>query len=293
MGRLLQYKKPLIALAAVLIVVWCVFAFLQSTKPDLPAVKVPENAPVGTTTVLTMSALMRAQLDGFGGWMPNDLPGSPGYFLDNVPNFQLGVLQVIRHGTRVLRDNLSRQRTSDAVHREADAAYSAYANDPRRWAFPSAEGAFERGNASLDRFAQELGTTAHFYPRADNLVQLIDPLMSELGAVNTVLLEARDGNKVAWNKIDDNFYYAQGAAFAMLAIMQAVRIDFADVLEDKKALEIVDLILKSLRQSQFEPIIITNGERDGILANHSANLKAYLDDARQKMNSLASILRQG
>jgi len=293
MGRVLQSKRLIGALMAVLFVLWCVVAFLQSGKPELPAVKTPADAPVGTATVKTISALMQAQLDAFGGWLPNDLPGSPGYFLDNVPSFQLGVLQVLRHGSRVLRDNLSRQRTSDAVHREVDSAYSAFANDPRRWAFPSAEGAFERGTGALDRFAAELGTTAHFYPRADNLVQLLDPLMSELGAVNTLLLEAREGNKVAWSKIDDNFYYAQGVAYAMLGVMLAVRRDFSAVLEDKNALEITDLILKSLQQSQFEPILVTNGERDGILANHSSNLKAYLDDARQKMGSLTTILRQG
>lgn len=293
MGKILKSKKVIGAFIGVLIVLWCAAAFLQSGKPDLPAVKIPAEAPVGTATVVTMAALMRAQLNGFGGWLPNDLPGSPGYFLDNLPSFQLGVLQVIRHGTRVLRDNLSRQRTSDAVHREADSAYSAFANDPRRWAFPSAEGAFQRGIASLDRFGQELGTTAHFYPRADNLIQLLDPLISELGAVNTLLLEAREGDKVAWSKIDDNFYYAQGAAFAMLGLIRAVRRDFAEVLKDKNALEITELILKSLQQSQFEPLIITNGDKDGILANHSNNLKAYLDDARQKMGSLTSILRQG
>jgi hypothetical protein len=293
MGRILKNKSLVGALAGVLFVVWCVVAYLQSGKPDLPKLKVPPDAHVGTATVQSMVVIMRSQLDGFGGWLPNDLPGSPGYFLDNLPNFQLGVLQVIRHGTRVLRDNLSRQRTSDAVPREADAAYSAFANDPRRWAFPSAEGAFERGILSLERFRDELGGTSNFYPRADNLIQLLDPLMSELGAVNTQLLEAREGNKVPWSKIDDNFYYAQGAGYAMLGLMLAVKKDFAGVLGDKNAVEITDLIIKSLQQSQFEPLLVTNGDRDGILANHSSNLKAYLDDARQKMYSLTTILRQG
>ena len=111
--------------------------------------------------------------------------------------------------------------------------------------------------------------------------------------MNTLLLEAREGDKVPWNRVDDNFYYAQGAAFAMLGLMRAVKEDFSAVLQDKNGTEIVDLILNSLRSSQFEPLIVTNGDRDGILANHSSNLKAYLDDARQKMISLISILKQG
>jgi hypothetical protein len=98
---------------------------------------------------------------------------------------------------------------------------------------------------------------------------------------------------VKWLAIDDNFYYAQGVAYAMLGMMEAVSIDFRSVLQDKNAEEITGLIVESLRESQFNPWIITNGSRDGILANHSNNLKAYLDDARQKMKSLVSILSQG
>ena len=40
-------------------------------------------------------------------------------------------------------------------------------------------------------------------------------------------------------------------------------------------------------------LIVTNGGKNGILANHSNNLKVYLDDARQKMNSLITILDRG
>jgi hypothetical protein len=237
--------------------------------------------------------LMAKQLDGFGGWLPNDLPGSPGWFLDNLPNFQLGVLQVARHSTRVLRDNLSRQRTTDAVHKEADMAFTAFANDPLKWVFPSAENRFRAGNKALLAFRADLGGNAHFYPRADNLIQLLDPYMSELGAVTSLLAKSRDGEDVGWMQVDNNFYYAQGVGYALLGMMRAVKYDFRDVLKDKNALEITDQIIKALEQSQFEPWIVTNGSKDGILANHSNNLKTFLDDARQKMYSLVSILVRG
>jgi hypothetical protein len=268
-------------------------AFYQDTRPPVPALQGDANAPPGVATVSMIIDLMQAQLDGPGGWLPNDLILTPGYFLDNTPSFQLGVLQMVRHASRVLRDNLSRQRTSDAVNKDADLAYTAYANDPYKWAFPSAEGAYRRGDAALRRFLADLGGNAQFHPRADNLVQLLEATASELGAVTTRLLESRDPEKASWLQVDDNFYYAEGVAYAMLGLMEAVRKDFNGVLVDKNALEITGLILKSLRESQFDPWIVTNGSKSGILANHSNNLKVYLDDARQKINSLISILRQG
>ncbi|MCH8841394.1 MAG: DUF2333 family protein [SAR324 cluster bacterium] len=272
--------------------VWLVISFLQSLKPEVPVAVERAGSAQGYRSVEMTALLMETQMEGFGGWLPNDLPLGPSYFLDNLPNFQLGVLQIVRHMSRVLRDNLSRQRTSDRVHPETDAAYSAYANDPLKWAFPSAEGAFGRGNESLRKFLGELGSSAHFYPRADNLVQLLEAFVSELGGVTTTLLKART-DEVAWSHIDDNFYRAQGVGYALLGMMTAVRGDFHSVLDDKNALEITDLIVDSLRESQFEPLIVTNGDKGGILANHSSNLKAYLDDARQKMNSLITMLRQG
>ncbi|NIP73227.1 MAG: DUF2333 family protein, partial [Gammaproteobacteria bacterium] len=156
-------------LALVLAVVYIGSGIAISVKPDVPAAVEEGSQPDGYATVTMVHDLMQAQLDGLGGWLPNDLPLTPGWMVDNLPSFQLGVLQTSRHATRVLRDNLTRQRTSDAVHKETDLAYSAFANDPQRWAFPSAEGAFGRGNAALERFRADLGGQAAFYPRADNL----------------------------------------------------------------------------------------------------------------------------
>jgi hypothetical protein len=107
------------------------------------------------------------------------------------------------------------------------------------------------------------------------------------------LLQEQEGEGTSWWETDDNFYLAQGVGYATLGVMLAIQHDFAGVLRDKNAQEITDQIVRSLRGSQFDPIFVTNGGKAGILANHSNNVKVYLDDARQKMNSLISILRQG
>ena len=274
--------------------VWLMLGWAQNQMPDrLMLAETPAEAPIGTTTVGVLADMMEVQLDSFGGWLPNDLPLSPSYYTDNTANFQLGVLQVARHASRVLRDNLSRQRTSDTVDKAADQAYSLLANDPLKWMFPSAEGAFGGGVEQLRDFQNRLGDTAGFYPRSDNLVQLLESLASELGAVNDRLLQARKSDEVSWNLVDDQFYYSQGVAWAMLALVEAIAVDFERVLMDKNAMEITRMIVTSLEEAQFDPWIVTNGGKSGVLANHSSNLKAFLDDARQKINSLISILRQG
>ena len=291
--KLFSFKIMLWVLLPISVVSYSALMVWMSFKPPYPQVLKEPGKPQGYATVHMIAGLMSAQMDSFGGWLPNDLTLTPGAVQDNLPNFQLGVLQVVRHSARVLRDNLSRQRTSDAVHRETDQAHTAYNNDPFKWAFPSAENAFKRGNSALRRFAGELGGSANVYPRADNLIELLKIFISELGTVSTRLLEAQDSGKVSWFEIDDNFYFAQGVGFAMYGMMLAVREDFKGVLTDKNALKITDLIVNSLKSSQFEPWLITNGAKNGFLANHSNNLKVFLDDARQKLKSLESILDQG
>jgi hypothetical protein len=98
---------------------------------------------------------------------------------------------------------------------------------------------------------------------------------------------------IPWRKIDDNFYYAQGVAYALYESFKAIRIDFRDVLNDKNSVKLAEKVLEVLGRCHFEPLIIFNGDPDSIFANHSLNLSSVFNDARQKTNSLIVALKQG
>jgi hypothetical protein len=136
-----------------------------------------------------------------------------------------------------------------------------------------------------------------------------------MGGVNTRLINApRDMKKVLtmdeevegspkgskmvdinipWYSIDDNFYYAQGVAYALYESFKAIRIDFIDVLTDKNSVELADKILENLSRCYFEPLVVFNGDLGSIFANHSLNLSGVFNDARQKVSSLIVALKQG
>jgi len=248
-------------------------------------------------------------------WLPNDIFW-PTVFLDNMPNFQIGELEVVRYNTRVLRDNLSRMRTTDKLDPHAEAVFTALSNDPYKWWFPRAEGKWKLGHNNLESFYQDLlNGKSNFYPRADNLAQLLTQYASLMGGVNTRLINApgdikkttsmeekkKGGAKspglvdidIPWYRIDDNFYYAQGVAYALHESFKAIRVDFIDVLIDKNSVNLVDKILENLGRCNFEPLLIFNGDPDSIFANHSLNLSGVFNDARQKINSLIVSLKQG
>ena len=156
--------------------------------------------------------------------------------------------------------------------------------------------------------------TSHFYARADNLIELLEQLTSLLGGVNTRLSNApRDwsvrlseetagdrytqGEKikrvhVPWREIDDNFYFARGVSYAVRQVMMAVEWEFGDILKMKRSEELLRNVVEELALANFEPLLVLNGSRDSIFANHSLKLVATLEDVRQKMINLQHMLER-
>lgn len=285
-------RKTLLSLVTLVLLIYVGTMIAESHKPALPAVRAREAHPPGYVFVSMVVDLVEAQLEGTGGWTPNDLPLTPGYWLDNLPSFQLGVMSVVRVVSVSLRDDLGRAKPADQPHPELAQAAEAYAADLRRWANPSAESMLQRGNDALIRYRQELGTRSQIYPHPEALLRLVEALTGELDAVDQRLLKASDRDTVPWYKVDDNLYYAQGTAFAQQALLRAARADFS-ALQHGRAQAALDAALKALAESQFEPWVVTNGGKSSLLANHSANLRTILEEARLALLELARALRSG
>ncbi len=300
------------AVIAVIFILFSLFVMVKNSfKPDpIDLTSITENKK-GAYFVKANQALIK-QMEA--NWLPNDIFW-PTIFLDNMPNFQLGELEVIRYNIRVLRDNLTRMRTTDKIDPFAEKAFTSLSNDPYKFLFPSAESKWKEGYDSLGLYYDNLiSGKSTFYPRADNLVQLLDQYLSLMGGVNTKLVSATQGSitppsvkmdtadeaeeretelEIPWSEIDDNFYYAQGVAYALHLSFQAIRKDFYSVLQDKNSLGMIDKIIENLGRCNFEPLIVFNGDPDSIFANHSLNLSGVFNDARQKISSLTVALKQG
>ncbi len=299
-------------LVLLLLVVFCVVVMvINSRKPQYQTLEGLDKKVKGAHFIKVNEILVKEMADN---WLPNDLFW-PTAFLDNMPNFQLGVLEVVRYNVRVVRDNLSRMRTTDRLDPSAEVAFTNLSNDPFKWWFPSAESKWKSALTQLETYSQNLAAgKSHFYARADNLTELLNQYLSLMGGVNTRLINAPRDMKstlsieeqkdraspapsvdidIPWRQIDDNFYYAQGVAYALHESFRAIRVDFHEVLMDKNSVTLVDKILEILGRCHFEPLIVFNGDPDSIFANHSLNLSGIFNDARQKMNSLTVALTQG
>jgi hypothetical protein len=308
MDKFKNLPMSIVAVISGLVVVYGIYAFALSRHFDVDQVTISSetHGVLAMTTADMMEPLVSR-------WLPNDLL-LPRAVVDDLPNFELGALDIARHNTRVLRDNLSRMRTTDQIDSDLDESFKLFANDELKWLIPSAESKFSAGIESLRKYNTRLDNgQAKYYPRADNLVQLVDQYISALGGINTRLINAKGGpsltyetegdnstsqemvidTQVSWFKIDDNFFFARGSAYALLHSMRAVRVDFKDVLDDKNSLELIDKIIEILERCELSPFIVFNADYDSIFANHSTAMAMLLQDARAKMSSLSRALKDG
>jgi hypothetical protein len=171
----------------------------------------------------------------------------------------------------------------------------------------------------LSRIADPLNQDAQFYARADNLSRWLANVESRLGSLSQRLSasigqaqvnidSAGDPSatqstsapsqrlvKTPYTQIDDVFYEARGATWALMHFLQAIEIDFDSVLRDKNALVSVRQIIRELEASQrtvLSPIIL-NGGGFGFFANHSLVMANYVSRANAAIIDLRELLNQG
>jgi len=281
-----------------------------------------ERAVVGYSTVHTLIDVTNWLLEKPGGYLSNDvLP--PGVWLDNMPNFEFGVLTQCRDLARVLRNYHSRSQSQSIEDDDLAVAEPALNTDSESWLFPAAEARYRDAMEALQSYEARLtdadSGNAQFYARADNLREWLSVVELRLGSlsqrlsasvgqvrVNTDLSGAPAGEaalegdgdvvvKTPWLEIDDVFYEARGTAWALLVFLRAAQFDFERTLEDKNAVVSLRQIIRELEEG-LGPIrspIILNGQGFGMFPNHSLVLASYLSRAHSAVADLRRLLEQG
>ncbi len=276
----------------------------------------------GYYTGATFMEVMDVLLGKPGGYMANDvLP--PFVMMDNVPNWEFGVLVQVRDLARVMRNDISRsqsQSSEDADLAEADPKFH-YDHDS--WILPRTEAEYRKGQEYFHNYLTHMADTtdpeAQFFARTDNLVVWLNLVEKRLGALSQKLSASvgqdrvntdTGGDEVAttstykpselrvktpWLEIDDNFYEARGATWALIHFMKAIELDFKAVLEKKNALVSLRQIIRELEATQdtiWTPMIL-NGSGFGFFANHSLVMASYISRANAGVIDLRQLLEDG
>lgn len=287
-----------------------------SREPDLFPVQAsaagqPAAVP-GYTLAMTTAHVAETLLDKNGGYLRNDmLP--PGVFLDNMPSWELGVVQQLRDITRSLHRDMSLSHALYVEDRDLALAEPQFNFDPDSWILPSTESEYRRGIEDLQHYADHLalndGKSAQFYPQPGYLAHWLSDVDVTLGRLSTRLNASLpdyglavqgEGQRVVplqertgWTGIDDVFYEARGSSWALIHLLKAVEIDFGPELRQRNALLSLRAAIHELEATQqtvWSPVIL-NGSGFGLFANHSLVMANYLSRAQTDLKDVQALMR--
>lgn len=276
----------------------------------------------GYVTTATLIRVAQTLLDKPGGYLSNDVT-PPGVLMDNMPNWEYGVLTQIRDLALAMRNDFSRSQSQSAGDRDLDDAQTQFNFPNNSWMFPSTEREYGKGIRDLQRYLARLSNPqqadAQFYARADNLRSYLGLVDKRLGAiaqrlaasvgeqrVDTSLAgdpaarqatprNAVELSKTPWLKIDDVFYESRGSAWALIEFLKALEVDFHGVLAKKNALISMQQTIRYLEGTQ-QPIwspVVLNGSGFGLLPNYSLVMASYISRADAAVIDLRNLLSQG
>ncbi len=326
-GRIVKVASILLV---IYLLVGVVSGFYWSSEPD--PFNVRDNAAkqvlgntqavVGVASTTTLITVSETLLNKPGGFISNDV-FPPGVWLDNIPNWEYGVLIQIRDMNKAMREAFSRSQSQSVEDNDLALAESRFNFDHDSWAVPASESEYRQGikflNAFLTRLVDDNQQNAQFYARADNLRYWLSTVESRLGSLsqrlsasvgqrrlNTDLANEERASqatpapnemevKTPWLEIDDVFYEARGSAWALIQLLKAVEVDFGEVLAKKNALVSLQQIIRELEATQetvYSPLIL-NGSGFGLLANHSLVMASYISRANAGIIDLRRLLEQG
>ncbi|MEM8982912.1 MAG: DUF2333 family protein [Pseudomonadota bacterium] len=281
-----------------------------------------EPVVAGYSTVDTLIRVAETLLDKPGGYLSNDVT-PPSLLMDNMLEWEFGVLTQVRDLARVMRNDYSRSQSQSTEDPDLSVAEPLFFIENDSWMLPASESkyreAIEGFSAYRDRLSGGVVPPAQFFARADNLREWLAQVEKRLGSlsqrlsasvgqrrVNTDMSGAPSSAvasaaaadvvvKTPWLEIDNVFYEARGSAWALVHFLRAVEYDFADVLDDKNATVSVRQIIRELEAS-LEPMhspLVLNGGGFGVFANHSLVMASYLSRANAAVIDLRELLDQG
>jgi hypothetical protein len=298
-----------VALLAIILLYYPVGMLLTHQINDDPSFSGPSVEPSQdldtgpSQAVATAAALMDREISQTA-WPANDPFFMPGWALDNMPNFQIGIRDAVKRFALELQDEIGRNRGTSGADSDLQGAASYFNYRPDVWIWnPSnallptstSEEQYRQGVKALQNYNTRLTQgKATFDRRADNLLSTLDRIGKDLGAASDRTQRQIDQESGSWIDFhaDDVFYLNKGLLYGNALILRDLGKDFAKILDEKGARQIWDRMVTSMMEgAELNPWIVINGRPDAMMQpNHLAAQGFYLIRARAQLEELNDVL---
>lgn len=247
-----------------------------TTEYDVPN----EKSPLFETPD-SMAFLLKREVDN-KMWTPNLPVIFPAYVLDNMPNFQTGIVDAVKDVSSVMR-KLS--FNTPAQSKDIKDAHRLLNYAPNIWIMTrkSALNLAPSSNSQYRKAAKKLKDYRRngiFTPQAADLEKLITGIGKKLQKISQANEEFQQENSGDfWDmQSDDLFYHNRGYAFALWQITKTLGADYKDLILNMNVYPEWTYLVSSLkRAAEMKPIIVRNGSATSVFVpNHLIMQNYYL-----------------
>ncbi|MBQ8464876.1 MAG: DUF2333 family protein [Alphaproteobacteria bacterium] len=239
-------------------------------------------------------------------WTPNLPFFFPAAILDNMPNYQLGMIDGISKFTTAFE-----KKVDSKIHDKENTSHLYKAGVLLRypgtiWMFsptnkikpvPSASSQYRRAKRALSKYNQSLISGKNtFYKSPQDLSFILQKSALNLAqSCNQLTASIRENSSNLFDfKADDVFYYNQGKVYAYYMLIKALGYDYKNVIVDYNLYPKWISLVKSLEKAcKIQPAIVRNGQLNSSFSpNHLAYLNLYILKAQSLIYKISQQLNQ-
>ena len=299
--NLLQSWPKLLLLGFVLLLVWYSLSAILGEDIDRTADYSFDNLTEEQSAGVEMMALLIDREVNQNLWTANLPAFFPSAYLDNMPNFQKGMMRAIAVIAKTLPNQIKCFEQRDEQSLENIAVLLDYPADV--WIFangdnlkiaPSSSRQYRKALKRLRNLSDDLKQKQCFlYGDANSLAVLLSVVDGELSEIINALDEQINSGENGWfdTKVDDVFYFNMGKVYAYALVLQKFGSDYEKVLGNRN--QDWNSLLNNM-QNAFEiaPKLVVNAKlNDATKANHLVYLGYYVAKAKYILLEIREKLR--
>jgi hypothetical protein len=298
------FARFVLALLILFALYYTVGAFIVNTIDDDPDFAAPADSPQnGSHAVAIAAALIDREVNRHA-WVANDPFFLPGSVLDNMPNYQQGIIGALSRFGIEMTDQIGRTRGSSQADADLDKAAGLLKYPGDIWLFDfstswaptaSSEAQYRAARTALIDYNRRLASgTAVFERRADNLLATLDRIAADLGSLSAVIdrhIEEEAGSPLDF-QADDIFYRTKGRLYAYYLLLRELGVDFEKVITERDLSSAWVQMLQTFKiAATLQPWVVLNGGPSSqFVPSHLASQGFYLLRARTQLREVTNIL---
>lgn len=279
---------------------------IAAIDDDVSFAPKPDQLVKGGSLAVAMAAALINRETRTHAWVANEPFFLPGSILDDMPNYQQGIISAVATFTFELKDQIDRLPGSSRIDPDLQEAAVLLQYSGKKWRWdltaslwpvpPSEEQYIKAMHLLLTYNGKVAKGEALFGHGTDNLSTMLRSISLDMGSSAAALDQHIKNKSAKWldTSADDLFYKVKGQAYGYAMILKALRSDYAKIVSERElgpAWSQLDDSLKSL--SGLRPMVVTDGRPDGLLvANHLAAEGFYLLQAQNELHKITTILQK-